>query len=271
MQRFGIDISKWQGNFKVKDAIKNAGIEYAIIKIGGGDNTTYKDSKFENYYQQCVECNLPKGCYFFGHALNMNTAKKEVDYWLNLMKGKRFEYPVFYDVEGAMLKLDKRTLTDIIKYVCSTVEANGYWCGIYTSLSHFNNLVYDNELKPYSHWVACYSKNMPLLKSGSEVQMWQFGGETNYLRSNRINGVVVDQDYCYIDYPTYIINRGLNGYGDSSIGVPKEEKPSVLDNDEIARQVIAGKWGNGTTRKTKLTEAGYDYKEIQRIVNEMLK
>lgn len=36
---------------------------------------------------------------------------------------------------------------------------------------------------------------------------------------------------------------------------------------QIAREVIAGKWGNGTVRKTRLTEAGYVYKEIQDAVN----
>ena len=43
------------------------------------------------------------------------------------------------------------------------------------------------------------------------------------------------------------------------------------DLREVALEVIQGDWGNGTTRKQKLTEAGYDYKEVQKIVNEMLK
>ena len=37
--------------------------------------------------------------------------------------------------------------------------------------------------------------------------------------------------------------------------------------EEIAREVIAGKWGNGNTRKNKLTAAGYDYCAIQKLVN----
>lgn len=42
-------------------------------------------------------------------------------------------------------------------------------------------------------------------------------------------------------------------------------------NEQIAKEVIQGKWGNGTTRKKKLTEAGYDYSAIQKLVNKMLK
>ena len=42
-------------------------------------------------------------------------------------------------------------------------------------------------------------------------------------------------------------------------------------NEEIAKEVVAGKWGNGNARKTALTKAGYDYKTIQPLVNKLLK
>ena len=40
--------------------------------------------------------------------------------------------------------------------------------------------------------------------------------------------------------------------------------------DEIAKEVIAGKWGNGQDRKDRLTKAGYDYTAIQNRVNALL-
>lgn len=42
-------------------------------------------------------------------------------------------------------------------------------------------------------------------------------------------------------------------------------------NEKIAKEVVAGKWGNGNARKTALTKAGYDYKTIQSLVNKLLK
>lgn len=39
---------------------------------------------------------------------------------------------------------------------------------------------------------------------------------------------------------------------------------------EVAQEVILGKWGNGATRKTKLTEAGYDYNKVQAEVNRIV-
>lgn len=52
-----------------------------------------------------------------------------------------------------------------------------------------------------------------------------------------------------------------------------DSKPIVAKKtaDEIIKEVIAGKWGNGAERKTRLTEAGYDYNIIQREVNKYFK
>lgn len=57
----------------------------------------------------------------------------------------------------------------------------------------------------------------------------------------------------------------------STSGVaPVNPTTKQKSNEEIAKEVIAGKWGNGEGRKNKLTAAGYDYRTIQDIVNEML-
>lgn len=49
---------------------------------------------------------------------------------------------------------------------------------------------------------------------------------------------------------------------------PAEKRKTI---DELAREVINGKWGNGAERKRRLTAAGYDYAAIQKRVNELLK
>ena len=52
---------------------------------------------------------------------------------------------------------------------------------------------------------------------------------------------------------------------------PLQTKPNqTKSNEELANEVIAGKWGNGADRKTRLTNAGYDFSAIQDIVNEKL-
>ena len=64
-------------------------------------------------------------------------------------------------------------------------------------------------------------------------------------------------------------NSRIVGYG-----VPKWSIVKTTTNkksyDEIAKEVIQGKWGNGEERKTALTKAGYDYNLVQKTVNKML-
>lgn len=57
----------------------------------------------------------------------------------------------------------------------------------------------------------------------------------------------------------------------SSSGSEAPASSKKKSNEAIAKEVIQGKWGNGTSRKKKLTEAGYDYAAIQKLVNKMLK
>ena len=53
----------------------------------------------------------------------------------------------------------------------------------------------------------------------------------------------------------------------NNIPSPPPEKKS---NEEIANEVIRGLWGNGEERYINLTNAGYNYDEIQKIVNNIL-
>ena len=54
---------------------------------------------------------------------------------------------------------------------------------------------------------------------------------------------------------------------------PKTEAPAETKKtvDELAREVIQGKWGNGADRKNRLTAAGYSYSDVQKRVNELCK
>lgn len=65
----------------------------------------------------------------------------------------------------------------------------------------------------------------------------------------------------------------VNGKYIRGYGVPKYDKEasSKKSTTTIAKEVIAGKWGNGANRKKKLEKAGYNYKEVQAKVNSLLR
>jgi len=65
--------------------------------------------------------------------------------------------------------------------------------------------------------------------------------------------------------------NALAGKADAKNSTPATKATRKKTSEQIAKEVIAGKWGNGTERKQKLTAAGYDYKTIQSLVNKMVK
>lgn len=252
MSKFGIDISKWQKGFDF-DKARSEGVEFVILR---GAYSTGKDSCFEDFYKQCKDRSIPVGVYHYSMAKTVDEAKKEAEFMLTVLSGKQFEYPICLDVEDATQKvLGKDLLTDIIQTYCDILEKAGYYISIYSTYYFLRDYTHIDKLDKYDKWIAQWSKTCTSPKS---YGMWQFGGETNLIRTNKVAGVVCDQDYAYKDYPTIIKNAKLNGF-------------KVLKSiDTIAREVIAGDWGNGQYRIDRLTEAGYDYKAVQSKVNEIL-
>ena len=57
----------------------------------------------------------------------------------------------------------------------------------------------------------------------------------------------------------------------SSASTPTTTQPTSKTTEELAKEVIAGKWGNGADRKNRITDVGYNYSSVQARVNELLK
>ena len=78
-----------------------------------------------------------------------------------------------------------------------------------------------------------------------------------------------------MDYPAIIQNGGFNGFTKSASDDSKPATPAPVTPaktvDELAQEVLDGKWGNGTDRKERLTAAGYDYSAVQAKVNALVK
>lgn len=230
-KKFGIDISKWQGDFDLAKAVNNHKIEFVIIKAGGSDNGVYTDRMFEDNYYKAKIAKLPVGCYWFSKAMNTEAAKTDAEYFLELMKGKQFELPVYIDVENKQqLALPKTKLTEIVDTFCSIVEQAGYYVGIYSSLSYFHTYLNDTRLNKYTRWVASWGCNKP-----GACGIWQFGGETNLIQSNKINGITVDQNFMYIDFETTIRKNGLNGFRKDDYHEPEPDTLGDLIRDIIKK------------------------------------
>lgn len=225
MKVFGIDVSAWQGNFNFAKA-KKEGVKFAILR---GAYSTFKDVRFESYYKKAKAEKLNVGVYLYSRANSTKKAIKEAEYlYKKCLKGKKFELPIYFDIEDKIQKkLSKATNTAIVKAFCETLEKKGYYVGIYASKSFFDSHLNDKELQCYSHWVAQWGKSCTY--KGKCLEMWQFGGEINFIRKNKVAGKTVDQDYMLTDLPKKIKEAGLNGY-------PKPKKEEDKKKDDKFKQ-----------------------------------
>lgn len=214
----GVDISKHNGDVDIKK-IKSAGYDFAMIRCGvGGDYSSQDDNRFEENVRKCEEAGMPWGVYLYSYALNVNSAKNEVQHTLRLLKNKKPSLPVAFDMEDADGYKNKNgmpsdsELVAICKSYLKGIKDAGYYPMLYASLSWLNGKLNDKELlSGYDIWVAQWNTECKF--KGDTIGIWQYGGETNYIDGNSISGVgVIDKDFCYKDYPLLIKNRGYNGW-----------------------------------------------------------
>ena len=192
----GMDISAWQGNISVANfkKAKDSGIQFVILRVGYTGSSSKKptiDSVFENNYKNAIAAGLPVGVYFYSLATTTSLAKKEADFIISKLKGKKITYPVYIDMEdnATQGKASKSTLASVCNTFCNTIAAAGYKPGVYASLSWFNNKI-GNITAPHSKWVAQYYKEC---QYKGVYDMWQ------YTSSGSVNGLSgkIDLNYWY--------------------------------------------------------------------------
>lgn len=114
--------------------------------------------------------------------------------------------------------------------------------------------------------IADHSAYLLGAKNGSKKRYAGLKGCRDYKKAAKI---IKDGGYAtsltYVDKLCSIIEKWkLTQYD------VKSSSSSKKSIDTLAKEVIAGKWGNGEERKQKLTAAGYDYNAVQKRVNEIL-
>ena len=265
MKIFGIDISKWQKYYPY-DQANAEGVRFAIIRAG---YSRTKDAEFETHYANAKRLGWGVGAYWYLYATNVEAAKAEARAFLQVIAGKQFEYPVYLDIEDPSLRgLGRDTLNAMIRAFGEIIEGAGYYFGVYTNLDWYRNVISGAELnKKYDWWIAAWSKGAP---TGVNYGVWQFGGETNYIRGNKVAGVTTDQNYAFKDYLAIMKAKGLNGFKKEVTEEPKPEQPKEtipfegVSDEELARRVWAGEFGDDDVRKEAL---GSRYDAVQALVN----
>lgn len=179
--RVGIDVSKWNGEIDW-DKVKNAGVEFAIIRAGYRGSVTgslVEDPYFDRNMKGAAASGIPVGVYFFTQAVNEVEAVEEASAVLQLIREYHLEYPVFIDTEGAGGNgradgLDVETRTLVCEAFCRTISNAGNQAGVYASRNWYNNNLQTDKLENYCIWLAEY-RNVPIYQG--YYQMWQYSSK----------------------------------------------------------------------------------------------
>ena len=150
----GIDVSQYQQNIDFKK-VKAAGIDYVIIRAGYGKYVNQKDPYFEKNYKAAKAAGLKVGAYWYSYAATVVEAKAEAQTCINAIKGKTFEYPIYFDLEErSQFAKGRAFCNSLVKTFCNALEHAGYWAGLYISRSPLQQYISAYVAKRYALWVA---------------------------------------------------------------------------------------------------------------------
>lgn len=213
----GIDVSVHNGNIDWQK-VKNAGIDFAILRACYGRLASQKDERFEQNYSGAKAAGVPVGAYWYSYAMSEDEARLEADVFLSTIKGKQFEFPVYYDVEEKkQFDLGKEKVSAIMRAFLEKVEAAGYFVGLYGSASSLTTHTTDDIKSRYTIWLAHWVNQTSY---GGAYGIWQHSEKG---RVDGINGNV-DLDIGYKDFPTIIKGKGLNGWDKAANPTPAPDK-----------------------------------------------
>lgn len=243
-----IDVSRWNytKHYNIDfNKVRASGVEGVIIKAGGSDDGFYKDPYFERSYDQAKKAGLLVGCYYFvgPYFKSAIDGKTDARCFLDLIKGKQFELPVFIDIEN-LISRNRETITQGAIAFCEEMENNKYFTGIYGSeVATFNDLlVYDklcinkNGHPRFCTWVANYSDKVYIKKIANNALIKQYSSK------GKVPGVPTNVDLNTADSGAIkdIVNA-IKKYGLNNFKAEKSEEPKeriiVLKHGEVIKIV----------------------------------
>ena len=217
----GIDVSVHNGKIDWTK-VKAVGIDFAILRAGYGKLAKQKDDRFDENYAGAKAAGIPVGAYWYSYATTIEEAKQEAAACLEVLKGKQYEYPIWFDQEEkASFDTGKANCSAMVRAFCDTLEKAGYWAGLYMSRASLQDYIDDSVKSRYSLWVAEWCSKLNY--SGS-VGIWQKSC------TGCISGISgdVDLDIAYQDYPSQIKAKGLNGFSKPDTSPPSSDLPDAV-------------------------------------------
>jgi GH25 family lysozyme M1 (1,4-beta-N-acetylmuramidase) len=222
MEKKLIDVSKHNGDIDWAK-VKADGIDGVIIRAGYGKMIKQKDPCFEKNYAGAMAAGLLVGAYWYSYATSAAAGEAEAQTFLEAIEGKKFELPVYLDIEDkCQTKLSKEICTSIVTAFGDVMEKAGYFFGVYSFDSFFATNLDASVQEKYSIWAARVENTKPT--SAKKYDMWQYSWKGN------VDGILgnVDMDIAYKDFKSLMYEYGFNNCKKAEDAPPVPETPEVV-------------------------------------------
>ena len=205
-----LDVSKFQPNIDyVAVAKRVSGVILRCGFTGWGDaNQCNKDPYFEQHYNGFKAAGVPVGVYYYSAADTIAKAAEEAKFCINLLKGKSFELPVYYDIEEPrrMEAVSREQLTLQVETWAGAMEAAGFFVGVYANTDYFTRKLNHPRLADkYTIWLADYRVNY---NRSLRRDLHQYTSTAQVLG---ITGGVDMSNLVRTDLIEVVVSSGLNG------------------------------------------------------------
>lgn len=259
MELQGIDVSHHNGKIDWQKVAKS-GKKFAILKCQYEAMSHRIDETFEYNYAEAGKYGLARGVYIFIASASMADMEGDAKSLLKHLNGRKLEYGIWIDLEADIVRSrGKAYIKGLVNTYAQIFRAAGYYVGIYCNRDWYLNVMHDDLKANYDFWIARYPRNdvgeynaNSSLKPSSNIAVaWQYSSK------GRVSGIKGDVDLD-VDYDGVI-----------NLARPDRKTPA-----QIAQEVLEDKWGtkySKPSRRQLLTEAGYNYEQIQYLVNKLAK
>lgn len=175
----------------------------------------------------------------------------------------------------SQLQLEGRLKINYQKLKNLKSNFDSYGSDLYNSYRNFYSMksIVDKDSYLYYGWYRVLSAYQRVMKKRDSIDSWW----TNYLSNiELLEKQLPDNTTLSLKSANSKKYSGSNAYQSLNVKKPtfseyskKGVSGSFKSDMAIAKEVLAGKWGNGDDRKKALAKAGYSYTSIQALVNQM--
>lgn len=257
----GIDISNWQNGINL--AVVPA--DFVIMKATQGN--TYVSPDCARQYEQAKAAGRYRGLYHYVDGSGGYAA--EAKHFIDSIKNWVGEAILAIDWEQEQNSQwgNETYLENLVKEVKRLTGVNPL---IYSMQSRYAQVKAVADRNNCGLWIAQYANYD---KTGYQAHPWNEGAYEcairQYSAAGRLNGYNGDLDLNI----AYMTGEAWMKYAAKSGTTATASKPTTTTKKSvsaIAKEVIAGKWGNGQDRINRLKKAGYDATAVQAEVNKQL-